>query len=62
MLTMMRDRKKDYDNFYDKLHNLSHIEKDNPDLSKPFNLYCGRIRLTVQERLNLLERETLLAY
>lgn len=56
-----------YGDYYRKLLSaggvkLTQIEKENPDLSKPFSLYSGRIRLTVHERLNVLERETVKAY
>ena len=40
---------------------LTPIERENPDLSKPFSLYSSRVSLTLHERLNVLERETVKA-
>ena len=50
-----------YGLFYKNLTDLNDIEKENPDLTKPFGLFSGRISLTLNERLNVLERETVQA-
>ena len=41
---------------------LTQIERQNPDLAKPFGLYSSRVKLTMHERINVLERETVKAF
>lgn len=58
--------KRQYGHYYKNLisvdgTHLSVIEKENPDLTKPFRLYSSRIALSTHERLNLMERETVKA-
>lgn len=38
------------------------IEKESIDFRKPFNLFCGQVRIGLGERLNVLERETVQRY
>lgn len=48
--------------YYTNVENLTQIERDTIDLSKPFTLYSSNIRLQLHERINVLERETVRIY
>lgn len=48
--------------YFQKVHNLTQIDKDTIDLSRPFGLYSSNIRLKLHERLNIMERETVQIY
>ena len=48
--------------YYSSIMNLTPIEQEVLDLSKPFKLYSNHIRLSTFEKLNLLERETVGLY
>lgn len=48
--------------YYRNISQLSLIERENLDLSKPFKIYSHNIRISAFEKLNLLERETVGLY
>jgi len=48
--------------YYSGFTHLTRIEKDALDITQPFNLYSSSVRLTLFEKLNLMERETVQIY
>jgi len=50
------------DSFYKGITTLTDQDKECIDISKPFQLYSGNVRLKLHEKLNIMEREIVVLY